>query len=337
MNIDRYSKQIRFVELGQVGQKKLGEARIAVVGVGATGSFIANLLARAGVGYLRLIDRDFVETSNLQRQILYEESDVQECLPKAVAAKSHIARINSEITVDQIVADFNSKNVHELLTGIDLVIDGSDNFLTRYLINDACVKLGLPWIYTGVIGEHGVSFAIQVAGPCLRCYLLDPPLSGQLETCDTAGILASTVFALGSFSATSAMKILCKKDVDAQIILANVWEPNLTCLKVKKNPQCPCCGEKNFEFLTGKFEPETVSLCGRNAVHIQSSNPDGFKIELVTQRIKQIDIQAVANQHTLKFSVEECEFVVFKDGRAIIKGLSDVMRARALYSRYIDG
>lgn len=337
MAINRYEKQTRFRELGVEGQARLGRAHVTIVGVGATGSFLAGLFARAGVGSLRLIDRDFVEIGNLHRQTLYTEADAAASTPKAIAAAAAVHSANTDLSVEPIVTSFGAKNATSLLRDTDLVLDGTDNFAARYLLNDACLSLNLPWVYTGVIGGHGVSLPVLPGGPCLRCYLPTPPLSGQLETCDTSGILGATVSAVASFSATAALKILLGRTLDSCILNVDVWDADLAALTVRKNPQCQACVLKNFEFLQGKFEPDTVALCGRNSVHIQNPAPENFRLAYVIDRVRQIDSQALASAHTLKFAADGVEFVVFKDGRAILKGISDTTLARSLYSRYIEG
>jgi len=334
MEIDaRYSRQVRFEPLGEEGQRKIGAARVAIVGCGALGSIQAEMMARAGVGLLRLIDRDFVELSNLQRQFLFEESDAREALPKAAAAAHRLSEINSAVAVEPIVADLTPSNAHELLEKIDLILDGTDNFETRYLINDAAVRSGVPWIYGAAVGSYGLKFAIlpgQTA--CLRCIYPDPP-QGTQPTCETAGVLGPLTATIGALQSADALKILAGSPPVARITTVDVWSGEIRQIEPPaRDPTCPCCARRDFVYLDGSRRAP-VSLCGRNAVQIH-------------ERARPLDLKALAaqlgliapvrsNEFALRVTLDPYELTVFADGRAIIKGTTDIGTARSLYARYV--
>lgn len=335
MQSQRYSKQIQFDEITESGQALIRDAKAAIIGIGATGSHIANNLVRIGIGKIILIDRDFVELDNLHRQILYDELDAQSSLPKAVAAQNKLELINSEVQIFAHVTDAISANIGTLLDGVDIVLDGTDNLLTRYLINDYCQKHEIPWIYSGIIGGHGVSIAFSEAGPCLKCYLPNPPLSGQIETCETFGVLGTTASAIAAISTNQAIKYLLKKNISTNVYHINVWDPEVISLPIHKNPQCSCCSFKKFDFLNGFYDIDAVKLCGRNTVQIQNPNPENFDLSLIAQRISKLDSKFVYTNEIIKFRVDNFEILVFKDGRAMIKGTDEVDLAKSLYSKYI--
>jgi molybdopterin/thiamine biosynthesis adenylyltransferase len=330
---DRYSRQILFRGIGQVGQQRLLDARVAVVGCGALGSFHAGALARAGIGYLRIIDRDYVELSNLQRQWLFDECDVQQSLPKSIAAARKISAINPDIQVDPVVADLIPSNIDDLLSGTSLVLDGSDNFETRYLINDYAVSHGLPWIYGAAVGSYGITMPIvpsQTA--CLRCIYPDPPAGAQ-PTCETAGVLGPITALIASLQASEAIKILCGAEPTRKITTVDVWSGEIRQVP-QPGPQenCPACGQRDFAYLNGKHRAP-VSLCGRNAVQIH-------------ERARPLDLRDLAarlaplgsvrtNEFALRFETPPYLMTIFPDGRAIVKGTTDVGVARSLYARYI--
>jgi molybdopterin/thiamine biosynthesis adenylyltransferase len=332
---DRYSRQILFKPVGAEGQKKLAASRVAVVGCGATGSAIAGLLARAGVGYLRIIDRDYVEPSNLQRQSLFEEADARESLPKAVAATRRITGFNSEAQVEPHVADLTPENAEELLAGVQLVLDGTDNFETRYLINDFAVANSLPWIYTAAVGSYGVAMNILPGETaCLACIFPDSP-TGVVETCDISGILNSAVNLMASISATEALKFLVgAHDKMRRTLLSwDVWNNESSEVQASRpRADCRACSERNFTHLDGKSRPH-VTLCGRNSVQIHEMHrPIDFgemKARLSPHGLVR------HNEFVLKFWREPYELTLFPDGRAIIKGTTDSAVARSLYARFI--
>jgi adenylyltransferase/sulfurtransferase len=332
---ERYSRQVLFRGIGPEGQARLAESRIAIVGCGATGSALAGLLGRAGVGYLRLIDRDYVEPSNLQRQGLFDESDAAESLPKAIAAARKIARFNSGITVEPQVADVTPSNVADLLGNVQLILDGTDNFETRYLINDYAVANNLPWIYTAAVGSYCVAMNI-IPGEtaCLACVFAESP-RGTVETCDTSGILNSAVNAIASISATEALKFLvgAMPQLRRTLLSMDVWWNDRSEIATSKpRPDCECCQGKEFRHLAGEGRPHKT-LCGRNSVQIHERQRPIHFAEM-SERLKPHGLVRY-NDFVLKFWREPFEMTLFPDGRAIIKGTTDTGVARSLYARFV--
>jgi molybdopterin/thiamine biosynthesis adenylyltransferase len=339
-SLERYSRQIRFPQLGQAGQRALSQSRVALCGCGALGTVLANHLARAGVGTIRIIDRDFIETHNLQRQILFDEDDVAQNLPKAEAAARKVRAINSEITVEPVVTDIDHTNILQLVGDADLILDGTDNFETRYLINDAAVKLDKPWIYGGVIGSEGQTMTI-IPGktPCLRCLIETAPPPGMTPTCETAGVLGPAVAVIASFEAVEAIKILAGKwdALNTHLIMVDVWNWSFRELKVAGllgKVDCPCCVRREFEWLGGALGSHTTTLCGRNAVQVAVRRPEPLNFGELAARLNGIG-EVRHNAYMLRFATEGHEFTVFPDGRAIIKGTNDIARARTLYAQYV--
>jgi adenylyltransferase/sulfurtransferase len=337
----RYARQAIFAPLGDRGQERLSAASVAIVGAGATGSALALLLARAGVGSLRLIDRDFVEWNNLQRQLLYDEADVRDALPKAVAAERHLRAINSEIQVQGVVEDLRPTNVDNLLEGTDLVLDGTDNFEARYLVNDACVRVGRPWIYSGVVASYGMTLLVRPGQTaCLRCLFPNPPPPGSAASCDTAGVLGTAVAAIAAVAASEAMKLL----VGAETALApglvhlDLWELGLEVTPAPRRTAaggCPCCVRREFPFLRGASSRATV-LCGRDAVQITPVQPSTITLADLAARLAPV-ARVRENGHLLKAWVDDYELTVFPGGRAIIQGTGDEAVARSIYARYLGG
>jgi len=330
---ERYSRQIRFQGVGERGQQRLLDARVAVAGCGALGSFQAGALARAGVGLLRIIDRDYVELSNLQRQWLFEECDAEQGLPKAVAAAREIQRINSGVRVEPMVTDLTASNVEELLDGVDLILDGTDNFETRYLINDFAVQRGAAWIYGAAVGSYGITMpVIPGKTACLRCVYPDPPAGAQ-PTCETAGVLGSITAAIASLQVSEAIKILCGLDPSRKITTIDVWSGEIRQV-VQPDPvaDCPACGRREFVYLTGERRAP-VSLCGHNAVQIHDRTRPIALRDLAAQLAPLGAVRA--NEFALRFEAPPYLLTVFPDGRAIIKGTTDIGIARSLYARYI--
>jgi len=332
---ERYSRQVLFKGIGAGGQKRLAGARVAVIGCGATGSALASLLARSGVGTIRIVDRDYVEPSNLQRQSLFDEADAAESLPKAIAAARRIAKFNSQIVVEPRVADLTPANIGDLLDGMQLILDGTDNFETRYLVNDYAVKNSVPWIYAAAVGSYGLTLNIvpgQTA--CLACVFPDPP-QGTFETCETAGILNSAVNLVASIAGSEALKFLVgAQDKLRQTLLSfDVWTNERAEVTASRpRPGCRACGEHDFVHLAGEGRPH-ITLCGRNSVQIHERNrPVDFRE--ITERLTPHG--AVRhNDFVLKFWRDPYELTLFTDGRAIIKGTTDMAVARSLYARYI--
>ncbi len=331
----RYSRQARFAPVGEAGQARIRAASVAIVGCGALGTVEAELLARAGVGRLRLIDRDFVEASNLQRQFLYSESDAEEALPKAVAAAKRIAQINSEVEVEPMVADLTPASAEDLLEEVDLIVDGTDNFEARFLINDFAVREGLPWIYAAAVGSYGLKLPIvpgQTA--CLRCVYPEPPQGAQ-PTCETDGVLGPITATIAALACGDALKILAAgpESIVARLTTVDVWTGEIRQTRSpSRDPECPCCRRQQFVHLNG-LRRAPISLCGRNAVQIhERSRP----IDLVELARKLATIAPVrSNDFAVRATVEEFELTVFPDGRAIIKGTTDPGIARSVYARYV--
>lgn len=336
-DLSRYQRQSLFYGIGSEGQEKICKSRVAVFGCGALGTVIANTLARAGVGFLRLIDRDFIEKTNLQRQILFDENDIRENLPKAEAAKRHIWRINSEIEVEAAVADINHTNVEKLISDVDVVMDGGDNFELRFLLNDAAVKLSKPWIYGAAVGSYGLQMTvIPGVTPCLTCVFEEPPPAGMSPTCDTAGVLSPIVNIIASYQCAEALKILsgsCER-LHGDLITVDVWENSFFRSKVRRNPECRTCGRGDFTYLSGSIGIGAVSLCGRNAVQLNQRTRQKIDFREIHERLKEIT-GVMFNKFMMKFEVEGYEVTLFPDGRAIIKGTTDFNIAKVIYSRYI--
>lgn len=332
---DRYSRQVLFKEIGAEGQTRLADARIVIVGCGATGSVLASLLARAGVGTIRIVDRDYVEPSNLQRQSLFDENDARESVPKAIAAARQIARFNSEIVVEPHVADLIPRNTDEFLAGVHLVLDGTDNFETRYLINDYAVKNSLPWIYAAAVGSYAVTMNVLPGETaCLACIFPDSP-RGTIETCETAGILNTAVNLVTSLAATEALKFLtgARAKMRRTLLSWDVWR-NEQAEVAAASPRAGCraCGERDFIHLAGEGRPH-ITLCGRNSVQIhERERPVDFAE--ITARLNQLG-SVRHNDFVLKFFRDPYEITLFPDGRAIVKGTTDTAIARSLYARYI--
>jgi molybdopterin-synthase adenylyltransferase len=332
---ERYSRQVLFPGIGSEGQRRLGHARVAMVGCGATGTCVASLLARAGVGTLLIIDRDYVEASNLQRQTLFDEADAAESLPKAVAAARKIAAFNSEVQVQAEVADLTPENVEPLLGQADLILDATDNFETRYLINDWAVKSGKPWIYAAAVAAYAVTMNI-IPGEtaCLSCIFPAPP-EGTVETCDTAGILNSAVNWVGSIQATEAIKFLvgARDKLRRTLLSLDLWtNDGAEVAAARPRPDCQTCGRHEFPHLAGERRPQ-ITLCGRNSVQIHERNRPVDFAEMSARLQPHGTVKH--NDFVLKFWREPYELTLFPDGRAIIKGTNDAAVARSLYARYI--
>jgi molybdopterin-synthase adenylyltransferase len=330
---ERYSRQILFAGIGEQGQQRLLDAHVAVAGCGALGSFHAGALARAGIGSLRIIDRDYVELSNLQRQWLFDECDAELGTPKAVAAARKIAAINSSIEVEPAVADLTPANADDLLGGVDLILDGTDNFETRYLINDFAVRQAVPWVYGAAVGSYGIAMpVIPGKTACLRCIYPDPPAGAQ-PTCETAGVLGAVTTLIASWQVSAALKILCGAEPAAKITTVDVWSGEIRQLS-EPGPvaDCPACGKREFPYLAGERRAP-VSLCGHNAVQIhERSRP----VELSELAARLAPLGPVrANEFALRFEIPPYLLTVFPDGRAIIKGTTDIGVARSLYARYV--
>lgn len=335
---ERYSRQILFPGIGKAGQERLLKSRVLLVGCGALGASHAEMLARAGVGRLRIVDRDFVEFTNLQRQTLFKESDAAERLPKAVAAKQRIAEINSETEVEAIVADVNNSNIESLLEGCDIVLDGTDNFQVRYLLNDACVKLGKTWIYGAAVSSYGTTMTV-IPGetPCLRCIFEEMPDAGSSPTCDTAGVIMPIISSISSIQVAEAIKLLVG-DLDSlhgSLIQIDVWRNDWRKIKLSgRNPDCKTCARREFEFLDADSVEFSAVLCGRDAVQIAPQKPVQIDLAGFAEKISNMP-GVKRNEYLVRFNVNGSEITLFSDGRAIIKGTDNTSVARGLYSQYV--
>ncbi|MBX7171861.1 MAG: ThiF family adenylyltransferase [Pyrinomonadaceae bacterium] len=334
----RYSRQILFHPIGKSGQEKLLNSRVLLVGCGALGAAHAETLTRAGVGKLRVVDRDFVEFSNLQRQTLYKEQDALNRLPKAIACQNRLAEINSEIQVEPIVADVNRSNIEDLIKDCDLVIDGTDNFSVRYLLNEACVKYSKIWIYGAAVSSYGTTMTILPnQTPCLHCIFEEMPSAGSAPTCDTAGVIMPIITSISAIQTTEALKILTEnfEQLHKSLIQIDVWQNDWRKIKLSKpNEDCETCGKRNFELLEGNSQEFFTTLCGRDAVQISAPKPTKIDLKNLADKLNHLG-EIKQNEYLVRFSVDNFEVTVFQDARAIIKGTDDLTTARTIYAKYI--
>ncbi len=336
MNQDRYSRQSIFHKIGDDGQRRLAESTVLIVGCGALGTVSANHLARAGVGLIRIADRDYVELNNLQRQILFDENDARSRLPKAVAAAQKLEKINSDIRIEAIVADVHPGNIEQMIDSVDLVLDATDNMEIRYLINDACVKHQVPWIYAGVIGAVGMTMNI-IPGKtaCFHCLMRTPPEPGTTPTCETVGVLNGAPGVVASIQAVEVMRLLTgHMPSDAALIYVDLWSQEFKRFPIERRQGCPVCTDKHFEFLEGDRYSETYALCGRNAVQISLARGQGFSFENLKYRLAALG-EVTDNGYFLCFKVDMYELIIFPEGRTMIKGTTDESVARSLFAKYI--
>lgn len=334
---DRYVRQALFPEIGPQGQERISSGEVVVCGCGALGSVLASSLVRAGVRRVRLIDRDFVELSNLQRQILFDEQDAAQALPKAEAAARKLRLINSQVQVEPVVADIDPRNVLDLIRGFHLILDGTDNFEARFLLNEAAVKTGIPWVYGACVGSQGLVMAIRPGHtPCLRCVFESAPGPGMTPTCDTAGILAPTVMVTASLEFAEALKILAGRpeQLHGDLVALDVWEPSLRRMRVATARRCPTCEGSDFPYLEGRRGARTQRLCGRNAVQLTHRVGQAVELPALARRLESRG-RVLANDFLVRFLADDCELTVFADGRAIIRGTEDETQAKALYAKYV--
>jgi len=337
---ERYARQTHFAGIGKEGQSKLAKSRVLIIGCGGLGSVTAELLARAGVGYIKIIDRDFLQLSNLQRQFLFDEQDIRDGLPKAVAAKRKLQHINSTIAIDAHVDDVNRFNIENLIKGIDLVIDSTDNFQTRFLINDACVKNQIPWIFGACAASYGQTMnIIPKRTPCLRCLIEKIPDINSTPTSETVGIIGPIVTTIAAIQCSEALKILTGTlDYSNQkLLIIDLWENNIEYAdisKVKHDHQCPVCDFKQFSFLSGKYSSSYISICGSNAVQILPFEKTDVDLKNLAIKLSEFG-DPIYSEYFIKYEIDDYELAIFPDGRVIINGTTDTGIARGLYDKCV--
>jgi molybdopterin-synthase adenylyltransferase len=340
---DRHSRQVLLPQVGEGGQQRLAASRVLVVGCGALGSHAADLLVRAGVGTVHLVDRDLVETSNLQRQVLYDDADARQRAPKALAAARHLSAIDPAARVVPHLVDLQRANVGGLVDRVDLVVDGTDNLETRYLLNDICVQRGLPWVYGGVIGTTGICMAVvPEVGPCLRCLFPEPAPAGSLQTCDTAGVLNTAPAVIAALQVTQAFRLLLGSggEVAGTLIHLDLWDLSWKRLSVSREPTCRCCGQQRYEFLDGEGGSSTARLdgrerlCGRDAVQIDPATDQQVDLDELGERLTGV-ATVVRTTPVLEVREGGLTLVLFPDGRAVVEGTTEPAEARALYARLV--
>jgi len=340
--LDRYRRQTRFAPLGEQGQRRLMAARVLIVGCGALGTVIANTLVRAGVGLVRIVDRDFVETGNLHRQVLFDQSDAAAQLPKAIAAANHLLAINSQVTVEPIVADVNPTNIRQLASGVDLLLDGTDNFETRYLMNDYAVESGTPWIFGGCVGAEGQTLTVLPGEtPCLACVIPEPPSAAVMPTCETVGVLGPIVNVVASLQSIEAIKLLAgeRDQLNRGLTVIDLWHNQIRTIgfgaSARQN-DCPTCQRNEFPWLGGERGASAVLLCGRNAVQILPAAAEPVSLEEMANKLQPLgDVQS--NPYLVRLAVEGYLLTVFADGRTIVGGTDDLAVARTVHAKYIGG
>jgi len=334
--MDRYSRQVLIEIIGRSGQEKLSKSRVLIIGCGALGTVIANNLARAGIGYMRIVDRDYVELDNLQRQILFDEEDVEKGMPKAVAAAEKLCRINSSIKIEAEVRDVNRKNIEQLIKDVDIVLDGTDNFETRFLINDACFKHSIPWIYGAALSSYGMTMSfIPGLTPCFRCLVSSLPAPGSTDTCDTVGVLNAITSCIASIQSNEAIKVLLGDEgSDQKLLVVDLMERSFEKVPVKNRDDCPVCTHGEFEYLNQKGPLEPIELCGREMMQFTPHGEMEVSLEFLRGKLEKLgDVSYLGS--ILKFKVDKYEMMVFPDGRAFIKGTTDKKIAKSLYTKYI--
>lgn len=339
MTASRYSRQELFAGIGREGQKRLRQSRVAVVGCGALGSALAETMTRAGVGALTIVDRDFVEESNLQRQSLFDESDVLRGMPKAVAAEERLRRINSDVDVRGVVADLTADNADALLGGADLILDGTDNFETRFLLNDVCLRAERPWVYGACVGSYGLALLVRPrVTPCLRCLLGERPAAGSGDTCDTVGVVAPIVQVVAGIQGAEALKILSGRTESLLpgLVTVDLWTGQFEVMDLRgRAPWCPACTKGQYDYAVAGSGGASAVLCGRDAVQVRPAAGTAVDLPALAGRLRAAGDVRAANEHLVRFVVPEAELVVFKDGRAIVKNVRDTAQARSVYAKYV--
>jgi molybdopterin/thiamine biosynthesis adenylyltransferase len=332
VSMDRYARQVILSYVGEKGQKALQDSSVAIIGCGALGSSIAEHLTRAGVGDILVVDRDFIELSNLQRQHLFTEEDIGE--PKAETAETRLHAINSDISVTGVVDDVNSRNVEHYIHKRTLVLDGTDNLEVRFLLNDACNKNKIPWIFGACVAVHGMSMNISPEGPCLRCLFPQIPPPDSIPTCDTVGIINTLPSVVSSIQSTEALKYLVSDQFDSRLLVVDVWERDFRAIEVSQRKNCPCCVDHTYEYLNVDAPAATV-LCGRDAVHLRPSCEMSLSLDSLAESLSSHGTVR-KTPHILFFTIDTQTFSIFSDGRAIIKGINDVKKAQSLYKEYVE-
>ena len=340
-NCDRLRRQTRFPQCGEAGQAQIPQSRVLVIGCGALGSVIADLLVRAGTGHVRVVDRDFLEADNLHRQVLFAESDVAAQLPKAIAAAERLRAVNSEIEIEPVVADLSPGNIAAIAGDADVIVDGTDNFATRYLVNDFAVAHAKPWVFGGVVGAEGQVLAI-IPGktPCLACLMPEPPPAEMQPTCETAGVLGPAVGVIASLQAMEALKLASGNAaaVNPRMTLVDLWSNQLRTVGIanSRNPQCRVCGQRDFAWLEGRRGDAATVLCGRNSVQLAPEEARQIDLAELARKLATVG-RVSSNKYLLRLEVESYRLTLFADGRAIIAGTDDPAAARAVHARYLGG
>ena len=334
--MNRYARQSVFQPIGEDGQKKLLNAKVVILGMGALGTAAANNLCRAGVGYIRMVDRDYVELSNLQRQVLFDEEDAKQALPKVIAAANHLRKVNSEIELEPLIQDINSTNVESFIKGMDLVLDATDNLETRLLINEACHKHQIPWIYCAALGSEGMTLTVlpDETSPCLRCFLGENSSSGK--SCSTFGVLNMITVTMASIQTAEALKILLNADsIRKELLAVNLWKSQFSQIPIAKDPYCPVCVQgiyKHLNKITGSY---TTTLCGDDSVQVVPPVSKSVNLEALAQKLEKIG-KVQLTPYSLKFSDDIYEIILFQDARAIIKNITDIKQAKSVYTEYLN-
>jgi adenylyltransferase/sulfurtransferase len=340
MSENRYARQILFSGIGSVGQRLLAHGRVLLIGCGALGSVLAEILTRAGVGRLTIADRDYVDESNLQRQSLFTEADSRAGMPKAMAAVRHLSGINSQVELVPEILDVNAETIGALVPGHELILDGTDNFETRFLINDASIKWNIPWVYGACVGAYGLCLAfVPDTTPCLRCVLEQLPPPGSSPSCDTVGVIGPIVHLVAALEAAEALKILTGQveRLNGKLMSVDLWANQIWSVNVagmRRDSSCPACGQRVFEFLEGKHEGRAQPLCGRDAVQVYRDVPSPVNFEVIAERLAPLG-SVTYNEFLLKARLDRFEIALFRDGRAIVRGTQDVDEARRIYAKYI--
>lgn len=339
-HLERYVRQMRYYPLGEEGQEKLLASRVLICGCGALGTVLANTLVRAGIGFVRIVDRDFIELNNLQRQVLFDEEDIAAGLPKAVAAANKLRRINSAVEIAAEVTDLDHANIESLAGDVDLVLDGTDNFETRFLLNDYCVKYEKPWVYGGCLGAEGQTLTILPGEtPCLRCLIQEPPPPGESPTCDTAGILGPIINIVASLEACEAIKILSgnRDAINRAWTILGIWDNafrQVDVSQLRENGNCPTCQQRQFPWLSGERGSHTAVLCGRNAVQLSYPERTRLSLDSLADKLSSVG-QVTRNPFLLRLQVSPYQLTIFPDGRAIVSGTEDIALAKTLYAKYV--